>query len=62
MGLVCAGGVIMTLKDAKELYEEKFGGVPNYFLRGVQEKVAIDMLVKAVETNKEIEAPNEGKL
>lgn len=42
--------------DAISAYTERFGGFPYYLFMGAEENVIIDAVVKALETDREIEA------
>ena len=42
--------------DAISAYTERFGGFPYYIFMGAEEDVIIDAVVKALETDREIEA------
>ena len=47
---------IETEEDAINAYTERFGGFPYYLFMGTEEDVIIDAVVKALETDREIEA------
>lgn len=47
---------IETEEDAINAYTERFGGFPYYLFMGAEEDVIIDAVVKALETDREIEA------
>ena len=47
---------IETDEDAINAYTERFGGFPYYLFMGTEEDVIIDAVVKALETDREIEA------
>lgn len=47
---------IETEDDAINAYTERFGGFPYYLFMGADEDVIIDAVVKALETDREIEA------
>lgn len=47
---------IETEDDAINAYTEHFGGFPYYIFMGSEEDVIIDAVVKALETDREIEA------
>ena len=47
---------IETEEDAISSYAEHFGGFPYYLFMGAEEDVIIDAVVKALETDREIEA------
>lgn len=47
---------IETEEDAISSYAEHFGGFPYYLFMGAEEDVIIDTVVKALETDREIEA------
>lgn len=47
---------IETEDDAINAYSERFGGFPYYLFMGAEEDVIIDDVVKALETDREIEA------
>ena len=47
---------IETEEDAISAYSEYFGGFPYYLFMGAEEDVIIDAVVKALETDREIEA------
>ena len=47
---------IETEEDAINAYAERFGGFPYFLFMGAEEDVIIDAVVKALETNREIEA------
>lgn len=47
---------IETEDDAINAYSERFGGFPYYLFMGAEEDVIIDAVVKALETDREIEA------
>ena len=47
---------IETEEDAINAYAERFGGFPYYLFMGAEEDVIIDAVVKAIETDREIEA------
>lgn len=47
---------IETEDDAINAYTERFGGFPYYLFMGAEEDVIIDAVVKALETDREIEA------
>ena len=47
---------IETEEDAINAYTERFGGFPYYLFMGAEEDVIIDTVVKALETDREIEA------
>ena len=47
---------IETEDDAISEYAERFGGFPYYLFMGTEEDVIIDAVVKALETDREIEA------
>ena len=47
---------IETEDDAISAYTERFGGFPYYLFMGAEEDVIIDAVVKALETDREIEA------
>lgn len=47
---------IETDDDAINAYTERFGGFPYYLFMGAEEDVIIDAVVKALETDREIEA------
>ena len=47
---------IETEDDAINAYTERFGGFPYYLFMGSEEDVIIDAVVKALETDREIEA------
>lgn len=47
---------IETEEDAIDAYAERFGGFPYYLFMGAEEDVIIDAVVKALETDREIEA------
>lgn len=47
---------IETEEDAINAYSERFGGFPYYLFMGAEEDVIIDAVVKALETDREIEA------
>lgn len=47
---------IETEDDAISAYTEHFGGFPYYLFMGAEEDVIIDAVVKALETDREIEA------
>ena len=47
---------IETEDDAISAYAEHFGGFPYYLFMGAEEDVIIDAVVKALETDREIEA------
>lgn len=46
---------IETEDDAISAYAERFGGFPYYLFMGAEEDVIIDAVVKAIETDREIE-------
>ena len=46
---------IETKDDAINAYTEHFGGFPYYLFMGAEEDVIIDAVVKALETDREIE-------
>ena len=50
---------IETEDDAISAYAEHFGGFPYYLFMGAEEDVIIDAVVKALETDREIEADDE---
>ena len=43
-------------EDAINAYAERFGGFPYFLFMGAEEDVIIDAVVKALETDREIEA------
>ena len=47
---------IETEEDAINSYTERFGGFPYFLFMGAEEDVIIDAVVKALETDREIEA------
>ena len=47
---------IETEEDAINAYIERFGGFPYFIFMGAEEDVIIDAVVKALETDREIEA------
>ena len=47
---------IETEEDAINAYFERFGGFPYFLFMGAEEDVIIDAVVKALETDREIEA------
>ena len=47
---------IETEEDAINAYTERFGGFPYFIFMGAEEDVIIDDVVKALETDREIEA------
>ena len=47
---------IETEEDAINAYAERFGGFPYFIFMGADEDVIIDAVVKALETDREIEA------
>ena len=47
---------IETEGDAISAYTERFGGFPYFLFMGAEEDVIIDAVVKALETDREIEA------
>ena len=47
---------IETDDDAINAYVERFGGFPYFLFMGAEEDVIIDAVVKAIETDREIEA------
>ena len=47
---------IETEEDAISSYAEHFGGFPYYLFIGAEEDVIIDAVVKALETDRKIEA------
>ena len=47
---------IETEEDAINAYTERFGGFPYFLFMGAKEDVIIDAVVKALETDREIEA------
>ena len=47
---------IETDEDAINAYTERFGGFPYFLFMGAEEDVIIDAVVKALETDREIEA------
>lgn len=47
---------IETEEDAINAYADRFGGFPYYLFMGAEEDVIIDAVVKALETDREIEA------
>ena len=47
---------IETENDAINAYVERFGGFPYFLFMGGEEDVIIDAVVKALETDREIEA------
>ena len=47
---------IETEEDAISAYTERFGGFPYFIFMGAEEDVIIDAVVKALETDREIEA------
>ena len=47
---------IETEEDAINAYVERFGGFPYFLFMGSEEDVIIDAVVKALETDREIEA------
>ena len=47
---------IETEEDAISAYTERFGGFPYFLFMGAEEDVIIDAVVKALETDREIEA------
>ena len=47
---------IETEDDAINAYTERFGGFPYFLFMGAEEDVIIDAVVKALETDREIEA------
>lgn len=47
---------IETEDDAINAYAERFGGFPYYLFMAAEEDVIIDAVVKALETDREIEA------
>ena len=47
---------IETEEDAINAYVERFGGFPYFLFLGSEEDVIIDAVVKALETDREIEA------
>ena len=47
---------IETEEDAINAYTERFGGFPYFIFMGAEEDVIIDAVVKALETDREIEA------
>lgn len=46
---------IETEDDAISAYSERFGGFPYYLFMGAEEDSIIDAVVKALETDREIE-------
>lgn len=47
---------IETEDDAINAYADRFGGFPYFLFMGAEEDVIIDAVVKALETDREIEA------
>ena len=47
---------IETEEDAINAYTDRFGGFPYFIFMGAEEDVIIDAVVKALETDREIEA------
>ena len=47
---------IETEEYAINAYTERFGGFPYFLFMGAEEDVIIDAVVKAIETDREIEA------
>lgn len=47
---------IETEDDAINAYTDRFGGFPYFLFMGAEEDVIIDAVVKALETDREIEA------
>ena len=47
---------IETDDDAINAYTERFGGFPYFLFMGAEEDVIIDAVVKALETDREIDA------
>ena len=47
---------IETDEDAINAYTERFGGFPYFLFMGAEEDVIIDAVVKALETDREIDA------
>ena len=47
---------IDTEEDAINAYTDRFGGFPYFLFMGAEEDVIIDAVVKALETDREIEA------
>lgn len=47
---------IETEDDAINAYTERFGGFPYFLFMGAEEDVIVDAVVKALETDREIEA------
>ncbi len=47
-----------NLEKAKEGYIKKFGGYPSFLLQGAEDAYIIEQLSKAIETGKELEAPD----
>ena len=47
---------IETEEDAINAYTERFGGFPYFIFLGAEEDVITDAVVKALETDREIEA------
>ena len=47
---------IETEEDAINAYTERFGGFPYFLFMGAEEDVIIDAVVKALETDREIDA------
>ena len=50
---------IETEEDAINAYTERFGGFPYFLFMGAEEDVIIDAVVKAIETDREIEAEDD---
>ena len=50
---------IETDDDAISAYVDRFGGFPYYLFMGSEEDVVIDAVVKALETDREIEAEDD---
>ena len=50
----------MTYEEAKEKYIEKFGGFPEFLFMGAEENEVLPLIRRALDTGREIEAPNDG--
>ena len=50
----------MTVNEAIEAYEKKFGGYPAFLLMGADDETIIKELTRCVKTGKELEAPTDG--
>ncbi len=47
------------LEQLKSEYIAKFGGYPSFLLRGASEDYVVGQLKKAIQSGKEIEAPDD---